>query len=114
MISCSHSIIHSFIYPSIHFQIWGVNVGCTGRKAGETVITIDLILNRVDVNKLSNTTSLSFKRKKVCQLFEVAATAEEASADVPAYVIFFAAVGGCLFFLILLFVTGKLDLIIFL
>jgi len=86
-------------------QIWGVNVGCTGRKAGETVITIDLILNRVDVTKVSNTTLLSFKRKKVCQIFEVETKTRDEVSTVPAYVIFFAAVGGCLLFLILLFVT---------
>ncbi|XP_023348429.1 tyrosine-protein kinase Dnt [Eurytemora carolleeae] len=79
-------------------QVWGVSVLCTGVKAGEVVITVDLILNRMDINKLTNTTLLSFKRKKVCSIFDLSVKEEK----VPAYVIFFSAIGGCVLFIVII------------
>jgi len=87
-----------------HPQVWGVTLGCTGQKGGDVVITIDLILNQLDINKLTNTTLLSFKRKKVCHTFDVEATASPPSNHVPAHVLFFSSVGGCLLFLVILLV----------
>jgi RYK receptor-like tyrosine kinase len=85
-----------------HPQVWGVTVLCTGVEAGEVVITVDLILNRMDINKLTNTTLLSFKRKKVCPAFDLTVKEEKGSRKVPAYVIFFSAIGGCILFIIII------------
>jgi len=98
------NISNSGSIPNIP-QIWSVDVGCSGKKAGDVVINIDLILNQMDINKLTNTTLLSFKRKKVCHTFKVKTVAEKPTKKIPAYVIFFSAVGGCFIFLVLLFVT---------
>ena len=50
--------------------------------------------------------SFSFKRKKVCNVFEVAAPVRPPSGRTPAHVIFFAAIGGCLVFLVILLTIG--------
>ena len=48
---------YAYYYPSKN-QVFGVSVPCSGRKSGIVVITIDIILSQLDVNKLTNTTLL--------------------------------------------------------
>jgi len=93
-------------------QVWGVNVACSGRKSGIVVITIDIILNQLDANKLTNTTLLSFKRTKECQLFFVEKLENEGKTkrdpveegeSSRSYLLFFTSIGGCVCFLIVVF-----------
>ena len=56
----------------------------------------------MDINKLTNTTLLSFKRKKVCPLNELSVKEDKGIRKVPAYVIFFSAIGGCVLFIVII------------
>jgi len=81
-------------------QIWQVVLQCTGTEAAEVVITLDISITGLDAASPQNTTKLRFRRKKAC--FITANHVEDIKNDkVPAYVIFFAGVGGCLIILVI-------------
>ena len=85
-------------------QVWRLSLQCSGAEAAEVVITLDILLTGLDPALPRNKTKLQFRRKKTCFLNQPEEGGEEerlevmeASADgVPAYIVFFAGVGGCL------------------
>jgi len=84
-----------------HHQIWQVMLQCTGTEAAEVVITLDIAITGLDTTNPLNTTKLRFRRKKAC--FLTANHVEDIKNEkVPAYVIFFAGVGGCLVILVII------------
>jgi len=84
-----------------HHQIWQVMLQCTGTEAAEVVITLDIAITGLDMTNPLNTTKLRFRRKKAC--FLTANHVEDIKNEkVPAYVVFFAGVGGCLVILVVI------------
>ena len=82
-------------------QIWQVTLQCSGTEAAEVVITLDIAITGLDLNSPLNTTNLRFRRKKAC--FMTANHVEDIKDEkVPAYVLFFAGVGGCLAILVVI------------
>lgn len=82
-------------------QIWQVVLQCSGTEAAEVVITLDIAITGLDLANPLNTTKLRFRRKKAC--FLTANHVEDIKNEkVPAYVVFFAGVGGCLLILVVI------------
>jgi len=82
-------------------QIWQVLLHCTGSEAAEVVITLDISITGLDQVSPLNTTKLRFRRKKTCYL-TVNHVEDIKSEKIPAYVVFFAGVGGCLLVLVVI------------
>ena len=85
-------------------QIWAVRLDCSGLEAAEVVITVNIAITSVQPpQQPANATNLQFRRKKACVEGGALLRAGPAGPPedaVPAYVLFFAGVGGCLALLV--------------
>ena len=85
-------------------EIWSLDLHCSGKEAGEVVVTLNIAITGLQASAPLNVTNLNFKRKKTC-LSNPRETHSETDQGteqaIPTYVVFFAGVGGCLFVLVL-------------
>ena len=85
-------------------EIWSLDLHCSGKEAGEVVVTLNIAITGLQASAPLNVTNLNFKRKKTClsnPRETHSETDQRTEQAIPTYVVFFAGVGGCLFVLVL-------------
>jgi len=85
-------------------EVWRLSMKCTGEEAAEVIVTLQIAITGQQL-PASKITNLKLRRKKICRSSQSTGLVKEKEKEgVPAFVIFFVAVGGCLTLIVIIII----------